>query len=87
MKGMATTNGIESFWAMLNRGITGTYHHISHKHVGRYASEFAGRHNERPKDTVEQIRGMIQGWKGSDLDTGNLRVSKWCVLGHAPTLD
>ena len=72
MKGMATTNGIESFWAMLNRGITGTYHHISHKHVGRYASEFAGRHNERPKDTVEQIRGLIQGMEGKRLRYSDL---------------
>ena len=67
VKGLATTNGIESFWSMLKRGIYGTYHHVSRKHVGRYASEFAGRHNARPKDTVEQIRGLIQGMEGKRL--------------------
>ena len=67
MKDHASTNSIESFWSMLKRGIYGTYHHVSNKHVGRYASEFAGRHNERPKDTVEQIRGLIQGMEGKYL--------------------
>ena len=31
----AHTNGIESFWALLKRGIDGTHHHISRKHLGR----------------------------------------------------
>ena len=29
VKGMASTNGIESVWAVLKRSITGTYHHVS----------------------------------------------------------
>ena len=43
------------------RGITGTYHHISVKHLGRYAGEFAGHHNDRPMDTVEQMKAMAYG--------------------------
>lgn len=42
------TNGIESFWSMLNLGYAGTYHHMSVKHLDRYVDEFAGRHNDRP---------------------------------------
>ena len=72
VKDHASTNSIESFWSMLKRGIYGTYHHVSRKHVGRYASEFAGRHNERPKDTVEQIRGLIQGMEGKRLTYSEL---------------
>ena len=48
--GEAHTNGIESVWAMFKRGIVGTFHHISPKHTWRYATEFAGRHDARPKD-------------------------------------
>ena len=72
VKDHASTNSIESFWAMLKRGIHGTYHHISRKHTGRYVSEFAGRHNERPKDTVDQIQGLIRGMEGKRLTYSDL---------------
>ena len=35
MRAQATTNGIESFWAMLKRGQDGVYHHFSVKHLDR----------------------------------------------------
>ena len=61
------TNGIESHWSMFKRGIIGTYHHISPKHTERYAVEFAGRHNDRPKDTVDQMADMVRGAEGKRL--------------------
>jgi transposase-like protein len=41
-----TTNGIESVWAVLKRGLHGVYHHASAKHLGRYVNEFSFRLNE-----------------------------------------
>ena len=56
VRDMASTQGIESFWALLKRGYHGTYHHMSEKHLNRYVTEFAGRHNERTRDTLDQMR-------------------------------
>ena len=47
--------------------LDGIYHHVSVKHLGRYASEFSGRHNDRPMDTVEQMEGMVRGLEGKRL--------------------
>src|SRR5579864_7761098 len=41
-----TTNGIESVFAVMKRGLYGVYHHASKKHLGRYVDEFSFRLNE-----------------------------------------
>ena len=61
------TNGMESFWSMLKRGYIGTYHRMSEKHLQRYADEFAGRHNRRQLDTMDQIDRIIEGMGGKRL--------------------
>ena len=67
VRGMAHTNGIESFWAMLKRGYQGTFHHFSEKHCDRYVSEFAGRHNIREKDTADQMSHIAHRMTGKRL--------------------
>lgn len=47
VRGDAHTNTIESYWAMLKRGINGTYIHVSKKHLQKYLWEFEYRHNLR----------------------------------------
>jgi len=46
VNGMASTNGIESVWAVLKRGLNGVYHQISKKHLTRYVDEFTFRLND-----------------------------------------
>ena len=67
VNGMAHTNGIESFWAALKRGYHGTYLHMSKKHLGRYVSEFSGRHNDRSRDTIDQMAKIVHGMVGKRL--------------------
>ncbi len=61
VRGRVHTNGIESFWATLKRGITGVYHHVSVKHLHRYINEFSGRHNIRGLDTLDQMSAIVRG--------------------------
>ncbi len=70
--GMAHTNGIESHWSMLKRGYHGTYHHMSPKHLHRYVSEFAGRHNDRPADTEQQLERVLKAMTGKRLQWQDL---------------
>lgn len=67
MNEMAHINGIKSFWLMLKRAHKGTYHRMSVKHLGRYVQEFAGRHNLRKLDTIDQIASITKNMGGKQL--------------------
>ena len=67
VRAMAHTNGVESFWSLLKRGYIGIYHHFSRKHLHRYVSEFEGRHNQRPQDTLQPRVLMATGLAGKRL--------------------
>jgi hypothetical protein len=41
------SNTVESAFSLLKRGIMGTFHNVSRKHLGRYCDEFAFRWNTR----------------------------------------
>lgn len=41
------TNTIESFWAILKRGIFGQYYHVSKRHLNKYINEFCFKYNNR----------------------------------------
>ena len=67
VRGQAHTNGIESFWSMLKRAHTGTFHKMSAKHLQRYVLEFTRRHNIRNSDTIDQMRDIVAGLVGRRL--------------------
>jgi transposase-like protein len=46
------TNTIESFWALLKRGIIGQFHKVSVRHLPKYINEFAYRFNNRKNKDV-----------------------------------
>ena len=72
VSGQAHVNGMESFWSMLKRGYVGTYHRMSPEHLGRYVGEFEGRHNNRDRNTADQMSAMVLGAEGKRLRYADL---------------
>ena len=67
VQGLAHTNGIESFWALLKRGYYGTFHNMTVKHLPRYVDEFATRQNSLYQTTAQQIGATLSGAVGRTL--------------------
>ncbi len=69
VKGMAHTNGIESVWAVLKRGLNGTFHQVSVKHLSRYIHEFSFRLNEGRcgRETMHRIESVCDAAIGKRL--------------------
>jgi transposase-like protein len=66
-RGDVYTNTAESFFALLKRGVHGTFHHISKKHLSRYCDEFSFRWGERKVTDGERTTEAIKGMEGKRL--------------------
>lgn len=53
------TNRIEGVWVLLTRAYKGTYHLMSPKHLHRYATEFAERHNRRKLPDLYRMWSVV----------------------------
>ena len=73
-RGAASTNSIESVWAVLKRGLHGVYHHASKKHLFRYVDEFTFRLNEGnvERHTLERLDSFVDGVAGKRLTYARL---------------
>lgn len=65
-RGDVCTNSIESVWAVLKRGVHGTFHHVSKKHLNRYVDEFAFRLNAGrvQRHTMERLASLVSACGG-----------------------
>jgi transposase-like protein len=63
--GRIHTNGLENFWSLLKRGISGTYVSVEPFHLFRYLDEQAFRYNHRKDmtdaDRFEMVMGNVFG--------------------------
>ena len=62
-----TTNGAESYFALLKRGVHGTFHHVGKQHLHRYCDEFSFRWNGRKLTDTDRRNEAVRGIEGKRL--------------------
>jgi transposase-like protein len=67
VKGEAHVNNCESFFALFKRGVHGTFHHISRRHLNRYCDEFGFRWDHRKATDGERTVAAIRQASGKRL--------------------
>jgi transposase-like protein len=67
VRGDASTNEVESYFALLKRGVMGSFHHVSKNHMDRYCDEFSFRWNHRKTTDSERTIEAIKGAEGKRL--------------------
>lgn len=63
-RGNAHTNTVEGYFSLLKRGLVGTFHHVSEKHLQRYVDEFDFRYNNRTVLGVTDAERAAKALKG-----------------------
>ena len=61
------TNTVESYFAILKRGIMGSFHNVSEAHLCRCLAEFNVRYNTRKNSDAERAEALLKGSKGKRL--------------------
>jgi len=67
VRGSAYTNTVEGFFSLLKRGLVGTFHHVSRKHLHRYVSEFEFRYNQRHVEDGARTVAAVRAAEGKRL--------------------
>jgi transposase-like protein len=64
-EGFHHSNTVESFFAILKRGVYGNFHSVSEAHLHRYLAEFDFRYNNRTALGVSDTQRTDEALKGS----------------------
>ena len=67
VRGVVHTNGIENYWALLKRSLSGTYVSVEPFHLFRYLDEQAYRFNNRKASDAERFAGILANVTGRRL--------------------
>lgn len=76
VNGSASTNTAESYFALLKRGVHGTFHHVSKQHLGKYCKEFQFRWNHRKVNDGKRAEAAIKGADGKRLTYKRIALPK-----------
>ena len=96
VSGEVHTQGIESFWALLKRGLIGTHHQVDAGYLNQYVQEFAFRANtckvsdpERFETLMKCVEGRVDWYVGKQAASASgsrsltalfTASSKGCVI-------
>lgn len=74
VRGDVHTNGIESVWAVMKRGLHGVYHHASKHHLHRYVDEFTFRLNAGrvQRHTLDRLASLVDACAGKRITYAKL---------------
>lgn len=67
LRGPVHSNTAESFFALLKRGVHGTFHHVSKPHLFRYCDEFSFRWDYRKTTDAERTTAALRQTDGKRL--------------------
>ncbi len=60
-------NSVEGYLSELKRSLSGTFHHVSERHLGHYFAEFDFRYNTRKQKTGDRTTAAINRVAGKCL--------------------
>lgn len=66
-RGNVHTNTVEGFFSLLKRGVVGTFHHVSKKHLPLYLAEFDHRYSNRKVTDGERTFSSLKKMEGKRL--------------------
>jgi transposase-like protein len=67
VRGDVTTNRVEGFFGLIRRGLHGTWHSVSARHLHRYVAEFEFRFNHRFAEDGERVEALVKKGVGKRL--------------------
>ena len=76
--GLVHTNGLENFWSLLKRSISGTYVSVEPFHLFRYLDEQTYRFNNRKLTDSERFSAAVDGIVGKRLTFDQLTGKTEC---------
>ena len=81
--GKVHTNGLENFWSLLKRMISGTHVSVEPFHLFRYLDELSFRYNNRKASTADRFVDVMQNVSGKRLTwnqvTGKEQDARTCT--------
>jgi transposase-like protein len=68
VRGDVYSNTVESVFSLLKRGVNGTFHSLTRKHLPNYLNEFEFRWNTRKMNDAERVSRAIRKVEGKRLE-------------------